>query len=97
MANAQSANTIFIDSASDQVSDKRNIKIAYILLTTSGAGDSIELRESASGPTKLLLKHATANDTAVYRLHGENALFSEGIYVYSISSGAVATLIVKGP
>lgn len=95
MANARSGNIIFIDTASSQITSDLNLKIASILFTSSSAGDALELRESSSGSTKVYIKNGTANDTAQF-IFETPIVFSQGIYVQTISSGAKAILVLVG-
>lgn len=94
MANTRVGNVIHIDSTGS-VTTEKSLRVSQILFTTSGAGDSIELRESSTGSTKLTLKGATANHTYPIPLYDSPVHFANGIYVQSISSGAKCMLILS--
>lgn len=95
MANTRSGNIISIDTASSQVTSDLNLKIASILFTSSAAGDTLELRESSSGATKVFVKNGTANDTAQF-IFDTPIVFSQGIYVQTLSTSARAILVLVG-
>lgn len=95
MANARTGNIIYIDTTSNQITTDLNLKVASILFTSSGAGDALELRESSSGTTKVYIKNATANNTEQF-IFETPIVFSQGIYVQTLSSGAKAILVLVG-
>lgn len=95
MANARNGNTIILDTASELVSSDRNTRVIGIIFTSSAAGDSLVLRESASGANRVIVKNGVANDSKHIRLEESPIIFGAGIYVQTLSSGATATLIVS--
>lgn len=94
MANARIANTIYIDTAGEQILDLTNVKVAYIVFTTDSMADSLELKETASTGVKLLLKGALADNSYYFDFSANNILFSQGVYVSAISAGAKATIVL---
>lgn len=95
MANVRQANTWYVDTTGS-LSTKKNEKIAYIILSTNAGGDSITLRESASGGNKLTFKHSITNDSKVFDFSEVPLVFSQGIYVQALSASATATIVMKG-
>lgn len=95
MANAQAANTLYIDSTG-AVSTTTNIKVAYVIFTPANAADAIVLRETNGGTIKLSLKSST-NTTQIFSTDIKPIVFSQGIYCSALTAGAVATLVLAGP
>lgn len=94
MANSRTANTIYIDTAANQVVELTNVKVSGILFTGGSPNDAMILKEMSSGPIKLKIQAASADDTKYFDFSQNNLVFSQGIYVDTLSSGAVATLII---
>lgn len=94
MANTRNSNTIYVDTASNQVISDKNVKLAYVAFTSNGAGDSMVLRDgTVSGAIKLNIKNATADDTKLLTFDLRPIVFPNGIYVDTLDTGAVATLV----
>jgi hypothetical protein len=91
MANARIANKILIDSTGIVV--ETAVKVAYILFTPNTANDEILIRETASGEDCFYLRGAVAKQTNIYRFETCPIVFSNGIYVQTLTSGAKAVLI----
>lgn len=94
MANSSLANTIHIDSVG-AVTVPKNIKITGFFFTANAAKDTITLKESASGTTKMIISGGTAGQTDFHRLGDSYIVFSQGLYVSQISAGASACLIIS--
>ncbi len=93
MGNVRSANSIYVDAAGDAVIDQ-NVKLVYIVFTANGAGDELILRDgSSSGALKMAIKNDVADSTNMYEFDVVPVVFTNGIYVDTISSGATATLV----
>lgn len=94
MANIRNSNTAYVDSGSSLIVPDANVKLAYVIFTSSSAGDSIVLRDGgSSGALKLKIKNGVATDSRTHRFDAVPMVFPNGIYVDTISSGATATLI----
>jgi len=94
VANSRSGNIFYVDSTGELTTDS-SIKLIGILFTTDNANDALVLRESSGGTNKLSIKHVTADDTKFIDLSTTPILFARGIYVTTLTSGAVATLITS--
>lgn len=93
MANSRSANIIHCDTATAAASTDLNLKVAELLFTTDNANDAFELRETSGGSSKITVKHATADDTKHIQFQTP-IVFSQGIYVQSLSAGAKLMIIL---
>lgn len=93
MANARIANKIFVDSTGSIVTN--TVKVTYILFTPGAASDELTLRETADGPDCFHVRGATAHDTLYYRFDVAPLVFSNGIYVQTITSGAKAVIVTS--
>jgi hypothetical protein len=95
MANNEFSGTLYCDSTG-QLTSKKNIKVAYILYTSSAAADSITLRDGTAGsdPIKLKVQNILATDTKVVDLSNKPIVFQNGVYCSAISASSVATLIL---
>ena len=91
MANVQSGPLIFVDSAGELTAS--STLVSYIVFTPNTALDSINLRGSATGPDILFLRAAVAKDTQIYDFSFKPLVFTNGIFIESITSGAKATII----
>ena len=94
MANDRVGNTIYITTTGVVTTD-RNTRVIGIFFTPDSANDQIILRETASSGIKLHLHGATAKQTDFYRMVDMPIIFGNGIYVDTLTSSAVATLIVS--
>lgn len=104
MANVRSGNSFYVDSASSANSSQSYIAqtqtlVTEIVFTSNATGDALVICDVAPGTTpaqganKITVKNNLANDTKVLRFYDTPVLFPNGIWIASISSGAVATLI----
>lgn len=91
MANVIRANKILIDSTGLVTSART--KVAYILFTPNAANDEIAIRESPSDDNCFYLRGAVAKQTEIYRMSEVPAVFGNGIYIQTLTSGAKAVLI----
>jgi hypothetical protein len=97
MANTSQSGTVYIDTNDAQVFSGR-CKVAYILHTSDNANDAIVLRDgtTSGAPIKISLKNPTADGTMAIDLSGSPILFQTGIYVSTLTSGSVCTLVLDG-
>lgn len=95
MANNVQSSTVYIDTNSAQVYAKKAL-VAYVIYTSSGAGDQIVLRDGNDGsdPIKLSLKVEAANSTQVFDFSRKPIIFQDGIYVSALSASSVATIVL---
>lgn len=94
MANVENANTIYVDSTGTLTSEK-NVKLAYILYTSSAGGDTLTLRDKdGSGALKLTVRNNIATDSTIYDFSLRPVVFPNGIHVSTISAGSTATLVL---
>ncbi len=91
MANTIVGNKIYIDSTG-LVADTRQL-VVHALFTPAAADDKVILRESSGGSDVLILQAATAKDTKHFSFELVPMLFTNGIYIQTITSGAKLTLI----
>jgi hypothetical protein len=96
VANARIANKIYIDSTGSVLAEGP-VRIAYILFTPSAANDQIVLRESASGSDIFFIQEKDAKQTHEYDFSLVPMIFTNGLYVQTLSSGAKAVIITTGP
>jgi hypothetical protein len=94
MANVRLANTVYLDTASTLVVDTINTKVAGIIFTSDNVGDVLELAESSTSGLKLTIKAKDADKTDYYDFSDNKLVFSQGIYVTTLTSGAKATLVL---
>lgn len=95
MANNVQSGTIYIDTNSAQVYTKK-AKVAYVIYTSSAAGDNLILRDGDAGtdPIKLNIKNPTNTNTMVLDFSRKPILFQDGIYVSALSASSIATLVL---
>ena len=91
MANARLGNKIYVD-ATGAVSTQRT-KVAYIVFTPDAANDQMILRETASGTDCIKVRSSTAKETHILDFSNAPLVFNNGIYVQTLTAGAVATLV----
>lgn len=91
MANSTTGNKIYIDSTGE-ITDART-KVAYIMFTPSASNDALILKETSSGSAVLKIQAATAKTTLQYDFSRKPLVFNNGIYVDTLTSGAVVTLV----
>lgn len=92
MANSKTGPNIYVDTASEQVTADRT-KVSYVLFTPSAANDMIVLSNSSLGPNILTIQSAVAKETKVVDTSRRPLVFPNGIYVQTLSSGALATIV----
>ncbi len=91
MANTIRGNKILIDSTGEVTTTRT--KVVYILFTPNTAFDELVLRETASDADCFYIRQAVAKETKLYRLPEAAAVFNNGLYVQTLTSGAKAVLI----
>lgn len=91
MANATTANKIWIDSTGLITTAKK--KVAYILFTPDAAEDQLILRETQNGANCISIRGATAKDTMIFDFSAKPIVFGTGMWVSTLSSNATATVI----
>lgn len=91
MANTRIGNKIYVDATGSLADSK--IKVAGILFTPDATNDQLVLGESVSSSPCISLRSATAKTTLYFDFSSVPALFVNGLYVQTITSGATATII----
>lgn len=90
--NVRTGNKIFIDSTGVAVATGP-VKVAYILFTPNAANDELLLRETSGGADCFYLRGATGKQTNIYRMAEIPLVFSNGIFVQTLTSGAKVVLV----
>jgi hypothetical protein len=95
MANTVQSGSIYIDTNSAQVYSKP-ARVAYIIYTSSAAGDTLTLRDGDAGtdPLKITIKNPTNTNTIFFDFSKVPLRFQDGIYVSTLSTSSIATLIL---
>lgn len=104
MANTQSGNTFYVDSASSASTAQSFIQraptlVTEIILTSNAAGDTVVICDVAPGTTpsqgnnKITLSSGVAKDSKTVRFYDQAIVFPNGVWIASISSGATCTLL----
>jgi hypothetical protein len=91
MANAIRGNKIYIDSTGSVTTTRT--KVAHILFTPDAASDQMILRESSSDSDCFIIRGATAKETIHISMEQVPMVFSNGIYVQTLTSGAKAVIV----
>jgi hypothetical protein len=103
VANARNANTYYIMevSASGTATsfiNEKNVQVTHIVFVSDAAGDAIVLNDksasaSSAGAVKLKIAATGADETILLDFSAHPIVFPNGIWVSSLSSNAVATLV----
>lgn len=91
MANTRIANKILIDSTGSVVDTV--VKVAYIIFTPNSANDEMTIRETADGADCFYIRASTAKNTQYFNFSRSPLLFSNGIYIQTLTSGAKAVIV----
>jgi hypothetical protein len=91
MANLRRSNSWFVDATGLLSSD--SAQVAQIILTSSGAGDTLLLSDGSTSYDKISLKATAANSSYSFSF-SPPIIFQSGIYVETLSAGAKATLVL---
>lgn len=91
MANAVTGNKIYVDTTGSVTTSRKLVK--GILFTPAAINDQMVLREESTGPDALRLRGATANQTSFYDFSQCPLIFTNGIFIQTLTTGAVATII----
>lgn len=96
MGNVSNSNSIFVDSTGAlSIGTNQNIKIAYIVMTTTAATGSATLQDDAPAPVdKLIIKEAIADKTIRLNFADNPINFPNGIRISALSN-ATLTLILR--
>lgn len=95
MANVQNGNSAYVDSTG-QLTEGRTL-LSAIVFTPAAADDQLILKDDdTNGSLKIAIQAATAKQTVIIDLSNTPLLFPNGVYVSTITSGAIATLISGG-
>ena len=95
MANVRCGNSIYVDSTGAITGSDKNVKVAYITLTSKLAADSITIKDSGtSGALKLTFKSALADDTKYFDFSRKPLLFPNGLYISAISANCTAMIVL---
>ena len=90
MANATAGNKIYVTAAGSLTENRT--QVAYVFFTGGANNDAMILGESVSGPPLLKIQADGSVQTVFFDTSRRPMVFN-GIYVQSISSGAVATIV----
>jgi hypothetical protein len=94
MANVRASNTIYVDATGTCSASEKGIKVAYVVFTPDAANDQLILRDKdATGNKKLNIRGATAKETLFFDFSYAPIHFANGIYIDTLTAGAVATLV----
>ncbi len=95
MANVQNGNSFYVDSTGALTTSK-NVRVSQIVFTPAAANDQMILKnEGTSGALKIKIRGSTANETTSIQFTTP-LIFPGGIYVDTVTSGALATIITTG-
>lgn len=97
MANVRSGNTWYLDT-SDSSLPESNLRLSGLILTATTDSEVVVADDisSASFPERLSVR-ALANTTVQIRLEDTPVVFSQGIRVKTLTSGAKVTLLLSKP
>lgn len=100
MANILNGNTWFADTVHSNETDdlvRKQVLVAYVVVTATGANGKIVLGDSGSNPVKKLdLRVKDSGVSQTFRFDMKPVLFPNGISVLEISN-AVATVVIQNP
>ncbi len=91
MANVTVANKIFIDSTG--LASASRTKIAHILFTPNAINDELAISETETGAVCFYVRGSVAKQTTHIRMEVVPAVFGNGIWITTLTSGAKAVLI----
>jgi hypothetical protein len=91
MANARIGNKILVDSTGAVVTG--SVKVIHILFTPNTALDEMVIRETASGADCFYLRASVAKDTQHFDFSIAPLVFTNGIYIQTLTSGAKAVIV----
>jgi hypothetical protein len=91
MANRTSGNLAFVDTAGT-LTTRKNVRVHYIIVTTSNATNELALKDPSFSGTLLSLKQPTANVSTNYDFSENPLSFTNGVEV-SAATAVNATLV----
>lgn len=94
MANVRVGNKIMIDSTGTVLTNP--IRIVHILFTPDAANDQLVLREESGGSDCFFIRGVTAKQTEMYSFLDCPLIFSNGLHVQTLTSGAKAVIVTSG-
>jgi hypothetical protein len=93
LANKKTTGTWYID-ATGALTTEKNQKVSYVIITAGGGVATVELQESDTGSNKYTFKNANSNSTQVLDFSSKPLVFSQGIFVKTLTSGASVMLVM---
>lgn len=93
MANVRNGNTIYIDTASSDLTSTAT-RIHYIAMSATGAGAVIVLQDAAANVNKIRLSHPNDKETHVFDFSERPLYFPGGVAVTTLTN-CVATLVAE--
>lgn len=94
MANYRSGNIHFVDSTGALRSDK-NVKVAKIIITATGANAVLELRDSSDTNVLMELRNATSGTSQEIDFLVP-ALFPNGVYAHTLTNAKAVLIYTQG-
>lgn len=96
MANVTNGNSVYVDSTGAlDVATNQNIKVAYIIVTSTAASAVVQLQDDFSAPVnKIDFRVDTADKTLCYDFADNPLTFPNGIRVSTLTN-ATLTLILQ--
>lgn len=92
MARIIRGNTVYADEKGAVTTERQ--RVAKIIFTPNSSGDVLVLSETQDLATRKI-KISGAVESVVIDLSNEPIRFESGIFIYEISSGATATLLLS--
>lgn len=94
MANAQNANSIYVDSTG-ALTTAKNSKLLKVFFTSALSDDELLLTDGGGGANKVYLRNSEEKQTQAYDFGPDGVVFPNGIYVATLTSNAKAVLMVR--
>lgn len=91
MANTISSNTLYVDATGTPVTAS-NVKVAFLLVTATGANGRIVLVDGGTDAVKLDARVASSGASQLFDFSRVPIVFANGIKVLTLTN-AVATLV----
>lgn len=92
MAILRRGNTIYVDESGEVTTE--NIRVAKIIFTPGSSGDTMTLSE-VQDPATRKIKVKAATETIPLDFSADPIRFESGIFIYELSDGATATLVLS--
>lgn len=93
MANVRNANTFYVDGTASDL-EVKNIRVAYITVTSTAATASLILQDVTTTANKIRVDIASANETVELNFDENPIVFPNGIKPATVTN-CVATLVLR--